>query len=379
MRFVWKIGLVALVIAIFISLFYGPWRQAVKQEPQSALTATSPVATPKSASDEIAKANATPDSLRELVGSLKTAASPQAARTTLATVRRDLAGMTASQASAAIRKLLDSTQDAPTQMKFGVGADGFLTEAPTLRTFLLDQLARIDPAAAAAYAEKILNAMNSPDEWAIALRNYASANTTPQGRFFLEQKMQAMLRYEPWQKDPSVGFLEAFDVAVYLGGTRLMATLTTLVRQTDNPAVSHAAFLALDRLTVANPAAALEKLQTEPDLMKGREVTRANYFARAEAGDPSQRAILEKYLLDPQLSATELKTFAGLYPNANYMVSYNLLTRTQTPDHETLTRRDRDALGMIESWLADPRFEKVQPQLQTIRSRLQTFVTQAVK
>src|SRR5205814_901547 len=129
-------------------------------------------------------------------------------------------------------------QDAPTQLKFGVGADGFLTEAPSLRTFLLDQLARVDPAAAAAYAEKILSAMTSADEWALALRSYAVGNATPQGRFFLEQKVQAMLLYEPWQKGPSAGFLEAFDVAVYLGGTHLMPALTTLVRQTDNPAVS---------------------------------------------------------------------------------------------------------------------------------------------
>ncbi len=111
--------------------------------------------------------------------------------------------------------------------------------------------------------------------------------------------------------------------------------------------------------------------------MKGREATRANYLARADAGDAQQRAVLENYLLNSQLSPAELSTFAGLYPNANYMVSYNLLTRTQTPDHASLVRKDRDALSAVESWLNDPRFEKIKPQLQTIKTRLETFMKQA--
>jgi len=111
--------------------------------------------------------------------------------------------------------------------------------------------------------------------------------------------------------------------------------------------------------------------------MQGREVTRANYFARADVGDAQQRTVLENYLLNPQLRPAELSTFAGLYPSANYMVSYNLLTRTQTPDHNTLANRDREALRVVESWIADARFGKLKPQLQTIKSRLNTFVKQA--
>jgi hypothetical protein len=186
-----------------------------------------------------------------------------------------------------------------------------------------------------------------------------------------------MLVHEPWQHDPSAGFLEAFDVAVYLGGTKLLPELAALVRRTDNQALSHAAFLALDRLAIADPTAVLNKLQSAPELMQGREVTRANYFARADAGDPQQRVALENYLLNPQLNPAELTTFAGLYPNANYMVSYNLLTRTQTPDHETLVRKDREALKVLEGWIQDARFEKLQPQLQAMKSRVQTFVQQA--
>jgi hypothetical protein len=37
---------------------------------------------------------------------------------------------------------------------------------------------------------------------------------------------------------------------------------------------------------------------------------------------------VEKYLLDPQIDPAELNNFAGLYPNANFMISANLLTQS---------------------------------------------------
>jgi hypothetical protein len=377
-RFGWKaVSITVLALGGLGLALY--WRQSRLSEgsappapAQSNLTAK-----PQIPSNDLITTAAMGDSLRKRWDSLKAAPSPEAARTVLAELRSHLASLPASVASKTIRDILDSKEDAQTRLKFAVGADAFLTESPSLRTFLLDQLARVDPAAAAAYAETILSTMSSPDEWALALRSYALGSTTSDARSFLEQKMQTLLQYEPWQKEPSVGYLESFDVAVHLGGTNLMPALTTLVRKTDNQAVAHAAYLALDRLAIADPLATLTKLQTDPDLMTGREATRANYFARADAGDTQQRTLLENYLLNPQLNAAELTTFTGLYPNANYMVSYNLLTRTQTPDHETLSRRDRAALQAVESWLADARFESLKSQLQTMKNRLETFVKQA--
>jgi hypothetical protein len=307
---------------------------------------------------------------------LKKAASPEDRRAVLDDLHTRLAAMPPAAASRWIRDLLDSKEDLATQLGFTIGADGLLTQAPSLRVFLLNELARLDPAGAAAYAETILATMTSADEWALALRSYALGNSSPQGRAFLEDKLRTMLTSESWQSQPSAGFLEAFDVAVYLGGTNLCPVMAKLVRQKENQAVAHAAFLALDRLTISDPVAILARLQTEDGLMAGRELTRANYFARADPSDARQRELLENYLLNSQLSAPELNTFAGLYPNANYMISYNLLTRTQTPSHEELVRRDREALNAVQGWLGDARFEKLQPQLRTISDRLTTFVKQ---
>jgi hypothetical protein len=315
--------------------------------------------------------------LQEMFGSFKIVKDAKAARQSLAELRRALSAMPTAAAVAAIRQFLDSKEDASTHLGFKVAGNGLLDEAPTLRTFLLDELARLDPAAAADYAKVVLANMDSPDEWAVALRNLALGNTSTEARALLLQKTEQMLQYAPWQQNPSTGFLEAFDVAVYLGGTDLMPALSSLVRQQDNPAVAHAAYLALDRLVISDATTTLNAMQADPDLMQGRELTRANYFARADVRDPQQRQVLESYLLDPRIGAAEIAAFAGVYPNANFMISPNLITQTQPPARAALTSRDAASLAVAQQWLADPRFANLGPELQNIIVRLQTFVQQA--
>jgi hypothetical protein len=308
---------------------------------------------------------------------LRSASDAAIARQDLAGLRAELASMPKEAAVSAIRQYLDSKADATTHLGFKVGGGGWLDEAPTLRTFLLDELARLDPAAAADYARVILGGMDSPDEWAVALRDLAAGDSSADGRALLEQKTAQMLQYAPWQQNPSAGYLEAFDVAVYLGGTNLLPALSGLVRQQDNPALAHASYLAMDRLVINNPATELAALEAAPELMQGREATRADFFARADVGDPQQRQVLESYLLNPAIAQSELQTFAGVYPNANYMISLNLLTPTPTPGREALVSRDAQSLAVAQQWLADPRFAGLGPVLQRIVSRLQMFVQQA--
>jgi hypothetical protein len=241
----------------------------------------------------------------------------------------------------------------------------------------LDELGRLDPAAAADYSKVILASMDSSDEWAVALRNLATGDPSADGRALLAQKTAQMLQHTPWQQNPSAGFLEAFDVAVYLGGTGFVPTLSGLVRSQDNPAVAHAAFLALDRLVINEPAPILQAMENDPAMMAGRESTRADYFARANVSDPQQRQILESYLLNRAISTSELQTFASVYPNANFMVSANLLTPANLPSHDALINLDGQSLTVAQQWLTDPRFAQVAPELQTITQRLTGFLAQA--
>lgn len=298
------------------------------------------------------------------------------ALTLIASLRRELDAKSKPAAVRALRDYLERGLDAPTGAEFTVGPDGFLKSWPTLRVFLLDYLAQLDPAAAQDCARVILGRLDSPDEWAVSLRIIAQADSSASTRQWLADKMAQMLRHDPWVDRPATGFLEAFDVAVFLGGTNLVPDLSRLVRKPDNPAVAHAAFLALDRLVQAEPARMLDFLQADPTLLHGREKTRADFFARADAQDPRQREILERYLLNPELSAGELAQFAARFPSASFLVSDNLLTRVQTPDGAALARRDQAALETVNAWLADPRFAARQPQLRQIRQRLEAVTRQ---
>ena len=372
-----------LILAGGVLLALALWFMRRQPEPavqvHAAGATSSPKATtaPSEANPTVRPAAEDDHRLQEAREALRKESDTRIIRQKLAELRQTLAAMPKSAAIAAIRQFLDSKADASTRLGFKLASDGMLDEAPTLRTFLLDELGRLDPAAAADYSKVVLASMDSPDEWAVALRNLASGDASADGRALLEQKTARMLEYAPWQQNPSTGFLEAFDVTVYLGGTDFVPVLSDLVRSQDNPAVAHAAFLALDRLVINNPATVLESLEDEPDLMKGRESTRADYFARANASDPQQRQILESYLLDPAISTAELQTFAGIYPNANFMISPNLLTQATTPGHDALMSLDAQALAVAQEWLADPRFARVAPDLQTITQRLEGFAAQA--
>ena len=308
---------------------------------------------------------------------LRNLTNPDEARRLLAELRTYLLSLRPDVASKEIQGFLASKGDAPTRMVFAIGLDGSLI-ASSLRVFLLDLLGQVDPKASTNCARKVLDgACTAPDEWAVCLRNYALGASNPETQSFVRQKAEQLIQNPFWQRQPSNGFLEAFDVIVYTQDTGFVPTLSTIVQQQDDRALAHAGFLTLDRLTLAAPTATLAQMQAQPDSLRGREAMRANLFARADTRDPQQKAILEAYLLDSRRSVEELNAFAQIYPNANLMVSNNLLTSSRTLDREAIEAGDRAALETLNKWLVDPRFQKMTPQLQVIKNRLSTFVRQA--
>lgn len=279
----------------------------------------------------------------------------------------------------AIRAFFDSRNDASTHLSFRIEKGGNLSEAPTLRTWLLDQLGRLNSSAAAEMARSILATPESADEWAVAMRNFGRAQTSPEDVRYLQEKLGELLRNPSWQQEQSAGWLEAFDVAVSTRATQLtpeFAHMITRLETKDHPA-AYASFLTLDRLVLADPVTMLAQLEANPELLAGRELTRAGYFARADVRDPQQRAVLEQYLLDERREPAELEKFAGLYPSANFMLSNNLLSTEQTPRQSQLAEQDRAALAVVEEWLADRRFVRLAPHLKITKSRLQSFLKQA--
>jgi hypothetical protein len=277
-----------------------------------------------------------------------------------------------------IRSFLNQGTDKNTGLSFEIAADGCLKQWPTFRTYLLDALLTIDPAAAAAISRGILTEPTTADEWALALRNVGRAGDEPgKIRDFLRQKTEELIQNPVWQANPSIGYLNAFDVLVHTQATESTPLLSGLIQNKDRKDLAHAAFLTLDRLVQLQPTELLAKLAADTALQQSRPEMTAQQFARADLRDPAQREIVQSWLLDPARTPAELNSFAGVYPNHNQFVSNNLLTRSTPTTGSDLAAHDREVLGIITTWQADPAFQAVAATLAEMSTRLKNFTTPA--
>jgi hypothetical protein len=290
----------------------------------------------------------------------------------LSELRASLAALPTDEAVARIRGFLEGGDDRPTGLSFEIGDDGSLSEWPSFRTFLLDALLAIDPAAAAAIGRDILATPTTADEWVLALRNLA--RTEGATADFLRGKTEELIANPGWQANPSIGYLNAFDVLVHVEATESTPLLSGLIQRKDRKDLAHAGFLTLDRLVQRQPADVLARLAADRDLHASRPEMVAQQFARADLRDPAQQAVVKQWMLDPARSPTELRSFAGVYPNNNHFVSNNLLTTESATSGGDLARHDREALDLINTWAADPAFEPIGDYLRTMIARLDGFV-----
>jgi hypothetical protein len=282
--------------------------------------------------------------------------------------------MSPAEAVGWIRQFLATGKDKSTGLSFEIGADHALKQWPTFRTFLLDALRAVDPAAAAEIGREILAKPTNADEWALALRNIGLMDNSPETNALILGKTEALIANPAWQADPSVGYLNAFDVLVHTKATGSTPLLSELIQRKDRKDLVHAAFLTLDRLVQREPSDVLARLAADTTLQQSRPEMTAQQFARADLRDPAQQAIVKSWLLDPSRTGTELNSFAGIYPNNNHFVSNNLLTTENTQSGADLAAHDRAALEILNSWSEDPAFSPVKETLATMIGRLNGFV-----
>ena len=286
----------------------------------------------------------------------------------LALLRRDLLADPAA-GLAAIRRFLATHEDAPTGQQFTVGTDGVLFAAPTLRLFLLDLLGQLSrqlrTGDGAAVAREILQTKDSPDEWALALRNVAWAE--PQSRAFLAQKMHEMLAYEPWLATPTSGMFEAFDVAVYSGDATFIPTLAGLAHG-ENTALQRAATVALDRLAESSTLAVMNYLNANPTVIADLPFVRADYFAKANLADLPQREAVERYLDRADIEPSEKIKFLHAIASPGSFVSDSLLS-TQLPPDDGTARQTGIATATAE-WARTNRFPPLRDHLLWLHQRV---------
>ena len=267
----------------------------------------------------------------------------------------------------AIRAFLATGKDVSTGYAFELGDGGSLERAPTLRLLLLDVLGQLSrksrTADASEVSKEILAAKNSSDEWAIALRNVAWHE--PQSQGFLAAKFSEMIRYEPWRSQPSTGFLEAFDVAVY---SRQVAVMEPLNEMLGNPVseLQRAAAVALDRLADSAPLEVMQKLNSQPQMFADHPFLRADWFAKANLSEPMQRAAFEAYLARPDVTLAEKTKALKALAAPGQFISDNLLT--PPPAQVEDEARGEVILKAAQDWTVQ--FPGLAAPLATLRERL---------
>jgi hypothetical protein len=291
----------------------------------------------------------------------------QATAAELSALKQKLLRANPKLAIQAILQFLATGRDAVTGAEFSLGAGGLLQNAPTLRVTLMDWLGKIARDTrlpdAALFGRSVLSSATTPEEWAVSLRNVAWHD--PQSGAFLSAKFREMILHSEWRKNPSAGFLEAMDVAVFVKDPQLVGPLAALLGE-PQPSVQRAAAVALDRLSEAAPLAVMTYLNTHPETGAARPLVRADYFAKADLSQPLQREALETYLDRADVSAREKeKCLQGLATPASF-VSDNLLTTSQpTPENPS---RQIAFEQTLQGWVQSNRFPALRPALEKIRT-----------
>ena len=306
---------------------------------------------------------------------LRQADGPAAEKKRLRGLREWLQSLGPATAVQEIRRFLDSGENTSLAQRFRVGPGGKLVGAPSLRSTLLDWLGRWNPEAAATIGRGELTSAGTalpPSEYVLHLRNvaWASAGDRPRGsdRTFLLTHTRALLRHDPWMRDPTAAVAEAMDVVVYLEAVSLLPEVTGLLQKDNPPGMRAAAALGLERLVDRRP------LEVLPELMEADvpSVQRASSFARLHAANAEARRLLRAYLNSASIRESEKRTFLDYYPNLNNAISHNLLSRQfLNTDLVSADKRLRAAAAMVEQWLEAPALSGLYPRLKETKRRLQ--------
>lgn len=276
------------------------------------------------------------------------------------------------EAAAAVVAFLKTGDDAPTGLPFTVGPDGMMEAVPSVRLALLGLLPSLDPVAALEVAREIMDQRTSADEYALALRNMAWNDLDGDLKSELSARFMDLLK-SPWLDQPSAGFLEAFDIAVEVGGGAMFDRLIALASEAtakSNPAASRAAFMSLDRLIVRDRALLITAFSADDKWMDFAPPQRAALMSRLDITEPRQRDVFSRYLAADSLAAGELEYFAKVFPNENFLYGHRLVTADDaTPTIDEVKAADGRVLGELDALEATVP-DAAKSAIRTIRERL---------
>jgi hypothetical protein len=304
---------------------------------------------PRSTADPVARVATL---IRDSAAAFQANRDPARATVLLESLRDGIRHAPEEAAAAAIVAYLKTAGDAPTGLPFAVGPDGMMATVSSLRLALLDLLPSLDPEAALEMARTIMDQRTSPDEYALALRNMAWNDLDGDLRDELSGRFMDLLK-TPWLEKPSAGFLEAFDIAVEVGGGSMFDRMVALADEAtakENTAASRAAFMSLDRMVVRDPAVLVSAFSNESGWMDFAPQQRASLMSRLDITRPEQREIFTSYLASSNHAAGELDYFAKVFPNENFLYGHRLVTAAEaTPTIAEVAAADARVVAELDA------------------------------
>jgi hypothetical protein len=293
------------------------------------------------------------------------------ARALLADLADSVAAADSMIAAQSLIAFLETGRDAATGLGFQVAEGGTLSEAPSLRVAVLDFLGRTGAPQAADYAIEVMDATAVADEYSVALRNLAWGveDTSEVGARFSD-----MLDRDAWLSEPTAGFMEAFDVAVAVGGPQMVRELSQValgeseITTGETPRLNQPAFIALDRLMMRDPDAVVAAFRSDPELLSWAPTQRASLLSRLDVRDKDQRVLVENYLLSPNHGPDEMEYFKNIFPNVNGIDGNRMVT--ESTEIRNVAEIDNATRAVLTEWQGDTRFAGVRPILEAIAQRL---------
>jgi hypothetical protein len=310
--------------------------------------------------------------LQKFLDDLRSKIPPAEVRSRLARLKELVHEADPHEAAAALILALETGLDEPTGLRFTVGPEGVMDESPTYRTALLDLLGQTEPEASADYALVIMTDTSSADEYALALRNLAWTDFEGSLIGELDSYLAAMLGRPEWMSNPTAGFLEAFDCAVFVGAAEQMVPLLEPPSGQGESATGHAAFVALDRMMLSDAQSITAKFRTDPQFMAQTPFHRASLLSRLDIRDADQAAVVKDYLLRQDHAPEELEYFTEVFPNKNSFASHRLITGWEDGfSIAEIDAGDAAALPILRDWLASPELGFRKTELQAMIGRLE--------
>ncbi len=373
------LGVFYILILVGFNMFHRPVaehseaEQAVKTK-EATLARQTPV-TPQKVSDSTSTSI---PPLRDLADGMKNLP-PGQVETILTAYWTDLdqSGMTAVEKAAILVAYLDSGHNLSTGQLFEVGPNGVLTSAPTLRVQALNWIGEIDANIAADYSWKIFEQSSSPDEWALALRNYGRVLDHPGTDDYFTSQVRALIANQTWQANPTRGYLEAFDSAVFSAVPVVIEDLLEVCFTSNHKGTRLAATMALDNIAGDNPLAVARIITQQGSMIENKPTFRASLMSRLDPVLPEHVEVLTDYLLNPAFSTEEKQVFAKAFPNHNDFASHYLLSNQPPRSLHLMARIDFAALELIRKCQENPAFRDKLELLDVMETQLRKHVESA--